>query len=97
MEGCSAEQVWVEALEHRDQENRVKSQSHILSSQVVDDMRFPRSYVDQEQPMGFVDCSQKEETPSHGEHRNVGNVHRSYQWSVESSVLCLTAAESSAV
>lgn len=97
VEGCSAEQVWVEALEHCDQEARVKSQSHILSSQVVDDMRFHRSYVDQEQPMWFVDCSQKEETSSHGEHKNVGNVHVSYQWSVESSVPCLTAAESNAV
>lgn len=39
--------------------------------------------------MCFVDCSQKEETSSHGEHKNMGNVRELYQWSVESSVLCL--------
>lgn len=97
MEGCSAEQVWVEALEYCDQETRVESQLHVSSSQVVDYMRFHRSYVDQEQPLWFVDCSQKKETSFHGEHRNVGDVHWSRQQSVESSVLCLTAAESNAV
>lgn len=96
MSGCSAEQVWLEAWEYCDQEAGVKSPSYILSSQVIDGIKFHRSYVDQEKTMWFVDCTQKEETSSHGENKNVGNVPGSYQWS-ESSVLCLTAIESNAI
>jgi len=46
---------------------------------------------------GFVDSSQKEETSSYGEHKNTAKVNGLYRWSIESSVLCLTAAETNAV